>query len=318
MLNGKFKRSQTSDPNLETTDWVGFRFTHVKTGLHFQLSTSPMYMSEVQRSRLLLHYCQFDPRIKPLLGIVHLWAIVNNIRIDMGNIKPKYSYNTVPDPGALEWLVVFFLCDKGLIPTPRELQSQPHKQLVLQSGQLLSFCEDPHFVADWIQEHSQPLQNNNPDKKMMDIITLAQEFFTFSLKIVSISEQGQGIVLNTRDAEILRRDVIRRCHDKKVAASLTNKLTLEEVAAIHEEMNKDIYNSRRIAMLHPFNVKWKFSVNDKHLRTVVAPIMRSAQAELQSFLDKRNTDWRPSPEINSISLKDLLDFAKCKKRNERK
>lgn len=305
MSSEGFRRYGIRDPYQETSAQVGISFIHVETGVEFRLCTTPLVLVEVQRSRLLQYYCRFDPRIKPFLGVIHLWAIVNEIRIGLSNGNPLYSHCNVPDPAALEWLVVFFLCDKGLIPTPRELQSQPHKRLALQSGQLLSFTEDPKFAADW-SSHKE-----DPGKVVVDLLTLAEEFFAFTIKILERVIGGgpsRCVVLNTRDAEVLHKEDICQPPKNTPSPSFTTKLTPNEMSNLRAELSKPVYNTRRLVMMHPFNIKWQFSFNDKstHLKTVITQIMRSTQKKLQKFLKKCERDTGTPCTLNSADLKALL------------
>lgn len=299
-----FKYSDTRHLIAGAADCEGYGLTHQQSGMGFGLVIAPSAVAEVQRSRLLQFYCKFDPRIKPLLGIVHLWARINNIRFGETNIQFSHTHCHVPDPGALEWFVVFFLCDKWLIPTPREVQEQPHRSITYRNNLVdMGFTEDEQFASNWSTNSS--LVDNDVDNAMLDLLTLAGEFFAFVYNI-SVNCQVHPCILNTRDAEVLRKDFLQGT--KK--AELTTKLRPEEVSDLQEELSKQLYNFRNIIMMHPFNLRWRFSISNGYFIKIVTPRVKVVGEKLQSFVElrKKELDQRGqfSNKIKSINLDHLL------------
>lgn len=208
-----FSYSRISSP--EDMDHVGRGLRDVKTGLQFRLVVVPSLLPEVQRCRLLLYYCDFDPRIKPLLGVVHHWPLTNKIRLGETNIDYRHTHCHVPDPGGLEWLVVFFLCQKGIIPTPREVQKVSHKRIGLmgkkrqkkENSNDMGFSPDPKLAADWAPKRSPKFQyGDDVAVAVRSVLELAADFFYLVHRIsATCGTPAQCILLNTRDGEILNK-----------------------------------------------------------------------------------------------------------------
>lgn len=294
---------KTSTLKSEEMDRLGCAITHKKTGQYFRLSTSPLQLPEVYRSRLLLYYCQFDFRIKPFLGLVHLWAKVNNIRLGEEYISSQHTFCHVPDPGALEWFLIFFLCGKGLIPTPREIQNQPHRPITFSSGKVnVGFADDANFAVNWASKKDQVVESDM-DKAVVDLLEMTGEFFTFVFNI-STTCQVHPCVLNTRDAEILRKDAISK-------ADLVTVLTPEELSDLRKELGVFHYQTRRIVMMHPFNLKWRFSINDDHFVKTIAPMMQATGGKLQSFVEKLKNGAEQTGQFAAVSSTNLNEVLKC-------
>lgn len=282
-------------------DRVGHPFTHKKTALYFRLCTAPHFLPEVQRSLLLQYYCQFDPRVKPLLGVAHFWAVINCIRIGEADISSRNSYCHVPDPAALEWFVVLFICERGLIPTPRQVQDQPHRPIFLKTGTDMGFSEDLKFAQKWATKWPPPQNPEGIDKAIWNLLELAGEFFSFVFSI-AMKCKTHPRVINTRDAEILRKGCIQK-------PKFITKLLPEELTELRHELNIFHYKSRNIVMMHPFNLKWRFSIDCDHFMKAVAPMMRTTGAKLQCLVKKYQQDARQTgqfPEVQSINLKEVL------------
>lgn len=294
---------------------MGHGFCDKQTNLLFRLVSAPWFLPEVQRCRLLQYYCEFDSRIKPLLGVIHLWALVNKIRLGNANIDYQQTHCHVPDPGALEWLVVMFLLDKKIIPTPREVQEQPHQRLDFFSRNFkneqinhdIGFSSDPQFAADWAEKNSPGLKDN-VDAAVISILKLAVHFFTYLFDICArCNVKHRCILLNTRDGEILRKGQV-------FAEQAKTKLTPDEISDLREELKKDIYRRSRLLLMHPFYIKWRFSINDQHFLSQVLPVVKTTKAKLRHFLKRYRLSLDKASVMQSINLNEIL---MCTKRGQK-
>lgn len=298
-------------------DRVGLDVLDIQLNLKFRLVTAPCFLPEMQRCRLLQYYCQFDPRIKPLLGVVHLWAVTNKIHIGRKDIDSQQAHRHVPDPSALEWLVVMFLLDKKIIPTPREIQKLPHQPLnivcrydkevcnndfddrrVIDIG----FSADPQFAVEWAARNSKRLeQDGDTVAAMKSVFELAAGFFNYVSH--HCGHKNRCLVLNTRDGEVLKKSKIFALNQKE-----ESQLTSEEMFYLREELGKETYKSSRILLMNPFYIKWRFSISDNLFLHKVVPKMWNARSKLQSFAEKLGSSDGEEIEIKSIDLEDVLKY----------
>lgn len=294
---------------------MGFAYLHVETGVQFRLTTRGILLGEVQRCRLLRYYCLLDFRVKRLLEVVHLWAIVNNVRLAEDNLKPVETPCRVPDPGGLEWMVVLYCCRKKLIPTPREVQGPEHTPLALKCGPDMGFSDDPQSAQLLKSMSSKVGVNDAATENVYDILELAAEFFHFVFKI-SAECCLYSCVLNTRDGEILRRDSIT---GGKHAVPLVTNLTNANVNTLRCDLanKKQAKSKKGITMVHPFNLKWRFSISDKRFMKTIGPQMGRTAAKLKMFAKECRAAEKlgHSPLLKSNILEDVL---RCQNSSEKK
>jgi len=230
---------------------LGTLFYNTTSGIHFNIVfNSPLHLLEVQTGRLLEHLLTFDARAKLLLTLVRYWAQVNNLSVSKQSeeVIPGFP----PGPATLDWLVLLFLCKKGVVPTPRELNKRPHDVLLF-DGVDIGFSTD--------LEHTQSFNSHQQvqeDGKIVDVLELAQEFFQFFPVQFSGRNLRHGAVLNTRDGKIesLRGIGINN-------EGLTqDDVTMMRSGVYHEDRlfpeNKS--QEKRVAMLNPLLVKYGFPI----------------------------------------------------------
>jgi len=235
---------------------LGTLFYHITSGFPFNIVfNSPIHLLEVQTCRLLEHLLTFDARAKPLLTLVRYWAQVNNLSVSRQSeeVIPGFP----PGPATLDWLVLLFLCNKGVVPTPRELTERPHDVLLF-DGVDIGFSTDLEHTQSF---NSPPIVQE--DGRIVAVLELAQEFFMFFPDQFCRRNLRHGAVLNTRDGKIesLRGIGINN-------EGLTqDDVTMMRSGVYHEDRlfpenqsHKPKSRGKRVAMLNPLLVKYGFPI----------------------------------------------------------
>ncbi|ODM90849.1 Poly(A) RNA polymerase cid13 [Orchesella cincta] len=205
-------------------------------GLTFSLVPQPFLLPEIQTCRLVWYLCSFDPRVKPLLTVIRYWAKVNEVRLGKPGV-PVFSH--APDPAALDWLVIFFLCHRmRILPSPREITERPHSKILIQ-GVDIGFAQDSSYAQQFSSRYLQP------DKELhaFNVFWLAKKMFQFYSKELHLGTRK--FVLNARDGEVITmREFL--C----VKTMLKTKLSHDErISARKEILNERIIPN--LVLLHP-------------------------------------------------------------------
>jgi len=157
---------------IRNEDELGLTFLHKATKLSFNIVNNPAYILEVQTCRLLEYLLTFDPRAKPMLTLIRYWAKVNNIRF--AKEDDKFTPGFPPDPAILDWFVMIYLCEKKIIPSPRQLCLKPH-EVVKYSGRDIGFSADPEFAKECALDY----EKTSEKAFSVDVLTLARKWFEF-------------------------------------------------------------------------------------------------------------------------------------------
>jgi len=248
-----------------------------KNGFTFRLQSKPNLLPQIQACRLMTYLCTFDRRIKPLLAVIRYWAKVNEIRLPAS-----------PNPAALDWLVMFFLCHKKkIIPTPRELGEKPHHKLDFFKSDI-GFSEDFSFAAGFSQYNETSRQGHE-----FNVFSLAQEFFKFYSKELRVGRRK--LVLNTRDGETIRRREFRRQSIKE----MDTKLSVKERRMARKAI---VSKKPELLLLHPLYLRKAFSLDDEAFVNSVCPAMAVAAKKLKIVLDEANKGGKDVGILSSFTF----------------
>ncbi|CAL8124433.1 unnamed protein product [Orchesella dallaii] len=265
-------------------------FVCLSSGIHFWILYHPTMVVEAQSCRLLKYLCTFDSRAIAVVTLVHYWSRINDIWFGRFGPVPELE---AQDPAAFEWLVASFLGSKRIIPTPREIMDRPHKPVYF-ADHNIGFSEDETFTSQWRTDCS---SSENPDEFVFSVLELVREFFLFSFRLAS-----KSIVINTKDGEILRRQLF---HDvakgDKVDAGVQTKLTSQELSLLCKAFKGSHPRFMGcIVILHPLYWLATFSFNRKFFITNVRKLLYRCVQKMDLALQ----GWIEGG--TSIDLKSLL------------
>ncbi|CAL8143359.1 unnamed protein product [Orchesella dallaii] len=231
-----------------------FQFLHKPTGLKFSIAGDSHFRTEAQTCRLVKFLLDSDPRARPLLTLIFYWANECEVVTSQPIYKwPNLTHAFAPHPASLEWMILLFLVEKKIIPSPREVQKRAHKKLVIFSETDIGFS-----TAEW--EHpsrSGPPENSN--EFFIHLVELARDFFDFYSKL-----QSGSWILNTRDGEVILKKDFLSDNPKASQAERKTKLRQEEVAKIMKIEKR--WGKRAFIMLHPLVCQWNIMMSAEACR----------------------------------------------------
>ncbi|CAL8140288.1 unnamed protein product [Orchesella dallaii] len=277
--NGRFSEMFLNIPDLkisEITDnnykW-GEYFLCEANGLIFNIAPAPhSKIPESQTCRLLAYLCSCDLRLKPLLTVIRYWAKVNEIKLADPH---EISSRRAPDPAALDWLVVFFLCYRmSILPTPREIMEKSHPKLEFNYVGI-GFSEDPSFA----QQHSDRYNEPEQERHLLNVFNLVRGFFKFYSEELNLGMERQ-IVLNMKDAEIIPLKALFGEIEQ-----FETKLSKDERHLVRNRRARGVKRMKSFQLLHPLNLSDGLSFCDKNFVTCVCPVMEITGKKLEQALD---------------------------------
>jgi len=274
--DGNFLICRQLSMQIRNEDELGQTFLHKPSNLSFNIVNNPAYILEVQTCRLLEYLLTCDPRAKPMLTLIRYWAKVNNIRFTKpdGQFTPGFP----PDPAILDWFVMIYLCEKKIIPSPRQLCLKPH-EVVMYSGRDIGFSADPEFAKECALDY----EKTNEKAFSVDVLTLARKWFEFFGR--EFGEHGcKNVFLNTRDGEILPGERF---------TNLECRMTYVETCSIKRSSHKENLTranaqpgERVVTMINPLFVEEGFALCSKTMVSSVQPSMEKTGMELGGWIDK--------------------------------
>jgi len=283
-----------------------FQYRQISTGQKISLVVNPVFLAEVQTCRLVKYLLDFDPRAKPFLTLIFYWARQNQIKLSIPVFKYQdLTHAFAPEPSALEWMVILFLCQKKIIPTPREILQRPHQPLfycVNNERVDIGFSSDPQFAKQsFVSSKCPPM---NTDEFFIELLQLAQKFFHF---YGDLEADGKQKFLNTRDGELIMKGDLLNMQLEQFDTRLTPQ-ELWRVRVLNNKGPEDKgkpgatnLHSSKIAILHPLIIEWIIMFQYGHFfRKLCFKIQASAQTLSEAIQSRRNN------ETGSLSLQTLL------------
>lgn len=160
----------------------------------FTLVTHEAYFMEARLGDLLRYMCTFDSRAMPLLTLVRYWAKINQVFLGEGQ-EASQSKLITPGSATLDWLVISWMVQRGLVPSPERILSRNHQHVYIQLTEVfvvdVGFSTDSELAEEWTKQRS-----NYPkveDNFILSILLLAQGFFQDFAKM-----KTENWLLNTR------------------------------------------------------------------------------------------------------------------------
>ncbi|CAL8140296.1 unnamed protein product [Orchesella dallaii] len=245
--------------------------------LKFSLVTVPFIMlPEIQACRLVSYFCSLDPRVKPLLTVIRYWANINKIRLVNRN---ESSYKQAPEPAALDWLVLFFLCHKmKILPTPRHITTRSLPKLNFLNVNI-GITFDQSFSQEYSKRYKEP---DGTELHFFNVFNLAQQFFTFYSKELGL-DKGKRIVLNVMDGEIIPMEMfVKESH----VLNITTKLSVPERILTRRGIKEvgATFAGSSILLLHPLYLPHGFSFCFENFIKCFCPLMKITGDKLKQAM----------------------------------
>lgn len=227
---------------------------------YLSLVSNPAILIEVQLGKLLQYMCTFDARMLPLITLVRYWSNVNNISVG-GTNSMSYPGVRIPEPAALDWLVVGWMASRGLVPTPRLLLNRPHSRLPIYFRGYnldIGFSQDAEFAQQWMKNHK-TYPDCGSEIFPQNVLQLAQDFFEAHTNFKS-----GNFLVNTRDAENIPMELFTPKHNN--TAFCNSKLQTWEIQILREKKfdpdNSVSFRSTRVHITNPLTVLSSLDVHN--------------------------------------------------------
>jgi len=248
---------------------AGLSFQDEKSGIIFGLVTrAKEHQPEVFTCKLAQYLVRFDPRAKSLLTLIHFWARENDV-----NLAEDETQEAIPDPAALEWLCLFFLSRKEIIPTPLEvIDRSENGELVGFPDSPASFRMDEDFVQEWKQRMEKNLPQEGTEEFVKKVLELTCAFFQLYTE-----NTFEGTILKTREAKVV------------------------SAVDILSDSVKNGAKCDRMCLMQPLYSDRSFSLSQEKFNRVV-PIMKETSETIENYL----SNIQKQQEHLNVDLKTLF------------
>jgi len=244
-----------------SSSWVSSPLTPYS---NFWLVSSLVYLVEVQLSRLLDYMMTFDHKCSLLNSLLHYFCTVNSCYF--GGDTSTTSRSKVE---AMQWLLIFFMSREKLIPTVREVMSQPHPTIIIVHGTARGFIdvdigfgteEEYRFNWKWEKGTLEEEINDMNDKFVGKVMSLFKRFLMF---LGQIDPEG-ALVLNTRDSEILNRVRLDKLCSKEWGSKLPKvERRMVKNSNVHIRAQLDKWP---FTLVHPLIADWNLGYCPEEFR----------------------------------------------------
>lgn len=280
------KLQEFSRISYENCRTPGIPYRNPHTSFRFNFITLPLAIGEGFLSELLQYLTTFDPRVRPLLTIVHYWAVSNSVTISEPSRDKENDHDNCPEPIALEWMVILFLINARILPSIRSILDKPHTPVEIckkgTHGHDIGFTPDPEYSKQWKSNVVVPSQDS--DAFLTNVIELAADFFQFYPETL---HQGCWI-LNPKDGELIKRDGSRCGKSSLSKEDMSKIMKLQESETFCQSKPHLVIANYRIYMLHPLVVTWRLSFSMEKWPEN-SKKMEEVSIRMKRFLDGGNT-----------------------------
>ncbi|CAL8119358.1 unnamed protein product [Orchesella dallaii] len=179
-----------------------------QTGIEFRLICNPLQEQEGVVNELHKLLFTFDPRGKAMLIMLLYWIRQHGIRLLFKQRIGIEELQEIPEVLGLQWLCIFYLCQRGYLPTPREVISRPVEEsvksigIIRRSGAETWFPRDYDFVRGW-RSNIMDMPEIGTDGFVLDVLEMLQGFLEFCDSI-----DFKNLALNPVDVELLTRNEV--------------------------------------------------------------------------------------------------------------
>jgi len=251
-------------------------FFDTRSDLHFRI-VPHCYLQEVQTSRLVEYFCGLDRRVMPLMTVIFYWANMNVIQLGNGKCGSSAKVGLAPNPTLMEWLVLYFLKIKGVVPSPEELMEK-----VELNGVNLDFKHNEKLAQEW-QAHYNPVDE---EEHLLNVFKLARGFFRFWSECGNRA-QITPLIVDLQRCHTFEKFLLMDNQAGHRAVSSATGLSVKTLRKLRSEplIEQAVYcQEERITFLHPLHVNLGFSFDSKAFVETVCAKMSVTKKKLRELL----------------------------------
>ncbi|CAL8120356.1 unnamed protein product [Orchesella dallaii] len=260
---------------------IGTRLEHqvfAYKGTDFHIATR-CFLPELQACRLVEYLSTTDPRVIPVMKVIYYWAKVNGIRL--GKVSPD-EVGVAPDPALLEWLVIFFLSEKQIIPTLSEVCGSKVDEGLFFDGVDIGFKGDPENAWELWDRY----EDGEGEQHVLNVLELARDFFQYWSDF-GLKAEKKPVVINLRNGHVFLKDEVKKFSNDMRSLSWVTGISLPELKNLHlePEIMKSFYDIEEpVTILHPLYIKYSFSFCAKAFVQSICPKMKVVHQQLRDLL----------------------------------
>ncbi|CAL8131033.1 unnamed protein product [Orchesella dallaii] len=260
---------------------IGTRLEHqifTYEGTDFHIATR-CFLPELQACRLVEYMSTTDPRVIPVMKVIYYWAKVNGIRL--GKVSPD-QVGVAPDPALLEWLVIFFLSEKQIIPALSEVCGSKVDEGLFFDGVDIGFKGDPESAWELWDRY----EDGEGEQHILNVLELARDFFQYWSDF-GLKAEKKPVVINLRNGHVFLKDEVKKNSNDMRSLSWATGISLPELKNLHlePEIMKSFYDIEEpVTILHPLYIKYCFSFCAKAFVQSICPKMKVVHGQLRELL----------------------------------
>ncbi|CAL8133439.1 unnamed protein product [Orchesella dallaii] len=248
----------------------------------FYLAT-PSFLPEAQTSKMIGYLSTFDARVKPLMTAIFYWAKVNKIRLGNED-QSQFTVGIAPDPALLEWLVIFFLCEKKILPPPSEISERNGDSFSLHYGDVdIGVKVDQKYAREWWNRYKEV----DKEQHVLNVFVLAQEFFSFWNKF-GLKSANEPMIIDLKNGRSFEKKEVTKNSDNIRRLSWVTGISIHDLNLLKSEpaISQSFYSpDERVTIIHPLYVKYGFSFCWKSFLFTVCPKMGATSRRLNELLN---------------------------------
>jgi len=197
-------------------------------------------------------------------------------------------FGVAPDPALLEWLVLFFLNSKDIVPAHNvvTMRNSRNKKLFFDGVNIGFDKEDSEFAQTWKARFDLDEAEVKPERIILEVFQLAGGFFKFWSDLGKRAE-ASPLVFDLESAVTSEKN------------NWTRKKRRFNLGAIHEMTGISVENLKRIVseprfiegfdsdlvtFLHPLYIKFGFSLDSTAFVKSICPKMGITKTKLGEML----------------------------------
>ncbi|CAL8105378.1 unnamed protein product [Orchesella dallaii] len=133
-----------------------------QTGIKFSFVYNPIQKQDMVIQELQKLLLTFDPRGKAMLTMLLYWVRQHGLKLSFKQCVGMEEFLDIPKVLGLQWLCIFYLCQQGYVPTPRDVinrvgeESVETVEMIRRSGARMWFPMDYGFVREWRSKMNMP------------------------------------------------------------------------------------------------------------------------------------------------------------------
>ncbi len=219
--------------------------------------------------------------------MTYFWMWVNELTLgEVGDENGGWT--------SLQWLVIFWMCHRKMVPSPREIQGRGNHKVMRDGGTGvdLGWVEDEDFVKEWMETKQEFKWSHDMTLKLLEGFRDFLEFCGW------LESSGGTWILNTRTGELIKmKDFL-----KSNAKDWNKNMSETEMSLLRNQVVN--FKDSRIYLTHPLNLQWKLGLRSDI--DIALKLMRRGAVRLKKYVNLRQFNGAKEARKTFKCLKDVF------------